>query len=227
MFLRYFGHFGTFASLIGLVFTIKPEGKLTTPGIVVLMCLCFLSLVLAIYEEIKLYKSKKGKVYSSKESVRNYMYKWISQEGVTFIFSRDLSWVSDEEMKNLFRNKARSRELKLCVSESIPFVSELAELGAEIHTYKQLDYTLKTRFTFVRVGRLDSKVAIGRDVNGNHYIEEFKATDEPVFSIASDLMEVLSRSNRLFKGEDKGESKTGNSEIKRAVSSRMGQYSSH
>lgn len=206
MFLRYFGHFGTFASLIGLVFTIKPEDKLTNPGIVVLICLCILSLAVAIYEEIKLYKSKKGKVYSSKESVRNYMYKWISQEGVTFIFSRDLSWVSDEEMKNLFRNKARSQELKLCVFDTNPFVTELSEFGAEIFTYKQLGYTLKTRFTFVKVGRLDSRVAIGREVKGDHYIEEFNSSDEPVFSIASDLMEVMSRSNRLFKGEGKGES---------------------
>lgn len=222
MFLRYFGHFGTFASLIGLVCTIKPEGKLTSPGMVVLICICVLSLVLAIYEEIKLYRSKKGKVYSSKENVRNYMYKWISQEGVTFIFSRDLSWVSDEEMKNLFRNKARNRELKLCVAESIPFVTELADLGAEIYTYKQLDYTLKTRFTFVKVGRIDCKVAIGREVKGSHFIEEFKATDEPVFSIASDLMEVLSRGNRLVKGESKDESKTSNTENRGTVSSRMG-----
>lgn len=201
MFRRYFGHIGTFASLIGLIFTLKPQNKDLTPLIIVLICISTLFLVFAIYQEIILYLNRGGKIYKSSKGIRNYMFKWISQEGISFIFTRDLSWVNDDDMKDLLRKKARTKELKICLAEVIPLVKELNELGAEVYTYNQLEYTLKSRFTFVKVGRVDSKVAIGRDLNGKHFIEEFRATDEPVFSIASDLLEVLTRHNRLLDKE--------------------------
>jgi hypothetical protein len=124
------------------------------------------------------------------------MYNWIEKGGRVQIFSRDLSWAQDRKMKAMLREKARKRELCLCLPQSIPLVDELEPAGAEVTLYPELDYIPQSRFTMVNWGRMDQRVAIGRLVDDAHVIEELSNKDVAYF-VAKDLIEILLRFNKV------------------------------
>ncbi|MBA7716071.1 hypothetical protein ES703_125132 [subsurface metagenome] len=119
------------------------------------------------------------------------MYKWISGGGRVEILSHDMSWVSDEEMKELLRSKARKDELCLCLPKEIPLSEELKKEGAQIYTYSELKYVPQSRFTIINSGRMDSQVAVGRRSGEKHVIEEFSIGKHPIFSVANDLVNLI------------------------------------
>ena len=66
--------------------------------------------ILFVYLEIKAYRDAAPLVLKSKLAIRNYMYRWIAHGGRAVVFSHDLSWVDDPEMKALLSAKAGRNE---------------------------------------------------------------------------------------------------------------------
>jgi hypothetical protein len=193
---------GSFASLFGLFFMIRPPGQSLTAlqGILLGVAICLL--IAAIILEIRDFYRKKPLFLSDESQIRDYMYKWISRGGRVAIFSHDMSWVRDEEMKELLRSKARRNELCICLPKKIPLAEELEREGTQICVYPELRYTPQSRFTIINKGRMDAQVAIGRRFGNRHMIQEFSVGQHPVFSIANDLTEIIIQFNHWKKSNN-------------------------
>ena len=182
---------GSLASLFGLVFLLQPHGEtLTTLQSWLLgvgVCLVIAVFGLQIWD----YFRKRPKSMTRESQIRDYMYKWISRGGRVAILSNDMSWVRDEEMKELLRSKAHNDELSLCLPKEIELSQELEQEGAQVHTYPELKYIPLSRFTIRNRGRMDAQVAVGRRYGETHVIEEYSLGGHPIFSVADDLVNII------------------------------------
>lgn len=150
----------------------------------ILICLSYI-----IYEFFN-----RPKKYKDNLSIKNYMREWIKKTGRTVIFTRDMSWVDDNEIKNELISKARSNDLIICLPKITDFIQILKDHGAEIYTYENLDFTPKSRFTFINYGSNSSKVAIGRkDEKHNHFITEYTTKDTIEYYLAEDLVNIIKK----------------------------------
>ncbi|MFF2480446.1 hypothetical protein [Paenibacillus sp. NPDC058071] len=194
MLLRIYSQLGTLASLIGVIFLLpKKSGEGTSVWIIIFSVVAVIAFIISIFLEIKLHQKLTGKKVGGTRNIRDYMYDWISKPGVAFIFTRDLSWVNDDEMKEMLRRKANNNELHICMADRNSIASELENSGAKIYTYSSLNYTLKSRFTFMNIDRADCRVAIGKEINGVRYVEELTSSNAPHYWVLNDLMEILRR----------------------------------
>lgn len=122
------------------------------------------------------------------------MKNWVKKSGRTVIFTRDMSWVNNSEIENELRNKARTNDLIICLPKITTLTQSLKDDGAEIYTYENLNYTPKSRFTFINYGSNSCKVAIGRkDEKHNHYITEYTTKDTIEYYLAEDLVNIIKR----------------------------------
>ena len=129
-----------------------------------------------------------------KRGIRDYMFRWIESGGRVAIWTRDMSWVDDDEMKQLLRNKAKSGELIICLPNTTEDTNSLKQHGAEVVTYGTWDSPL-SRFTIANYNRDNARVAVGIGVGQLHIIDEFSPRDKnPTFSLAYDLVR-LTREN--------------------------------
>ncbi len=184
---------GTLASLLGLFFTIYNSSKSMTGFQWFLLFTALVLFLLSVYLEIKEHIDNKPKIFTEKNDIRDYMYRWIKNSGRTAIFTRDMSWVDDDEMRSLLKNKAEKDELIICMPRIIDKVKELQDKGAKVFEYKEISYIPLSRFTITNFGRDDAKVAVGRRLaEKQHLIEEFSAGQHPYFQIANDLIQILS-----------------------------------
>lgn len=182
---------GALASFVGLVLAVRPPGQPWTFGQVVLFILACLLGLIALGLDVHNYLSKSIKYFKGSTKIYNYMYAWISGASGVAIFSRDLSWVSTVEMKNLLQQKARDAELTLILPKEIPVSEELRSLGAEVHYYKKINYVIKSRFTIINTNRADSQVAIGYSQGGRHRVEELTVGSDPAYHLAQDMLELV------------------------------------
>ena len=198
---------GSIASLSGCVFVFRsPDSPLTTWQAVFLGLAIVLSLW-AMATEVHSYLQGQPRKYRTKKAIRDYMYNWISSGGKVCIFSNDMSWVDDEEMKQMLRHKAETDELTILLPAPIPLSEELKQHGATVITYAPLKLTPKSRFTLVNDGRDGAQVAIGRRIRDVHCIEEFAEGSHPVFAVASDLVEMLRQYGANRRSTDRLETK--------------------
>ncbi len=182
---------GSFASLLALVFQLRPPGEPLTPLQGLLLGIGICALVAVIGLQIWYYLKTKPKSMTKESQIRDFMYKWISRGGKAAILSNDMSWVSDEEMKELLRSKAHRNELCLCLPKEIPLSQELESEGAQVYTYPELKYVPQSRFTIINKGRMDAQVAVGRRYGEKHVIEQFSLGEYPIFSVADDLVNII------------------------------------
>jgi hypothetical protein len=185
-------HIGSLASLIGLLFTIKNPNSSFNGWQWLLLFLAITFFVVFIGVIIWEYITKKPLIFKNAKGIRDYMYKWIENGGRTVIFTRDLSWVSDDAMKDMLNNKARRGELTICMPNKISKVEEFEKSGATIVVYSSLNYTPLSRFTITNYGRDDAKVAVGKSMSsGNHLIEVYGNGEHPYFQVANDLINII------------------------------------
>src|SRR5260370_30495881 len=124
------------------------------------------------------------------------MVNWISNGGRVVISSRDMTWAhNDPQMHDMLLTKARAGELTLCLPDAIPLSNQLQDAGANIVLYPRLNYVPEARFTIIRYGHMDAKVAVGRMLAAGHAIEELGVGEHPVFAVATDLIQVLTTSS--------------------------------
>ena len=186
---------GSIASLFGCVFVFHQPGSPYTTVQAVFLGLALVFSACAIAAEFRSYWQDMPRKYKTPQAIRDYLFRWISVGGRVCIFSNDMSWVQDEEMKEMLRSKAEKDELTIVLPSPIPLTEELKQNGAHIITYAPLKYTPKSRFTIINDGRDGAQIAIGRRIRDVHCIDEFAEGSHPVFAVASDLIEILRQYN--------------------------------
>jgi hypothetical protein len=184
---------GTALTVVGLIYTLRPANTSFSAWQIILSTLAVICvLVLITWDVVAYWKARPQTFDSDQNKINNYMYRWISNSGRVAIFTRDMTWAQhDDRIRKLLLSKAQRRELTICLPESIPLTDELKDEGASIFTYAGLGHVPESRFTIVNYGRADQRVAVGRDVRGQHVIEEFSAGEHPVFSVADDLVQII------------------------------------
>lgn len=206
--IKWFGHLGTLASLVGIILLLNGMEKPPLFLMGVLISLSVIMFILSIIFEIKTIK-KPGLYCENEKEINDYMINWIQKGGRVIVFTRDMSWAQhDITVKDMLLRKSKNNELSIILAEKSEFISELEENGANIYTYGELNYTPTSRFTIVKRGRIDSKVAIGTEKDGKHYIEEFSQNDGYQFPIANDLANILIHYNNLMRGLKNGQTST-------------------
>ena len=99
------------------------------------------------------------------------MYRWIRNgQRVFAIWTRDMSWVSDDEMKGMLsvNSKARSSDLIVCVPEetdTLEYLNGLKELRLSYIMHWSIP---ALTFTIVNFGHAGSRVAVGMRRGDNH-----------------------------------------------------------
>ena len=184
-----------FASILGFLIpyfsTNENSSKTTAFQFICLLVFLIASIVAIVIELIN-----KPKTYENENKIGEYMLNWISKTGRTVIFTRDMSWAKTIDIKNKLTDKARAKELILCMPLKTEYAAVLENEGAEVYEYSSLDYTPESRFTIVHYGRSDAKLAIGRTAaDGKHYITEFENGLHPQFHLAEDLVNILKKIN--------------------------------
>lgn len=186
---------GAYGSIIAMVVTLKKPEDPFTPWQIVLATIFTIFAIWSSAIDIMEYRhGDRRKRLVGKRSIRNYMYEWISSAGTAAIFSRDLTWVDDKEMKAMLERKSANGELTIVLAKEVPLSRRLAKAGANVIYYDDFGYTIKSRFTIVNLNRIDSRVAIGKTVAGAHLVDEYSAEDGPILYMAQDLLEIMRRS---------------------------------
>lgn len=179
------------ASVIGVLFIFWPARHLTAyqGAVVAVLTGVF---VLAAALDIRDRWKRQPRRYKNERDINDYMFRWISRGGRVVIFTRDHTWAHEPRIRELLTTKARRDELTICLPVETELARDLARVGAEILAYPELNYTPASRFTIINDGRNDGAVAIGRQIEGVHTIQEFP-TGDPVFAVTRDLVEILRR----------------------------------
>ncbi|WP_341666822.1 hypothetical protein [Alcaligenes sp. SDU_A2] len=182
------------ASLIGLFFTLRPLGSDGNLSPIQLSVVILITVIfgIAALTEIRKERQRSGKKYRSTAQINSYMLKMLHNSGKCEICSRDASWIADEKILALLKDKATRGELTFLVHHSTPNLKSLAIMGAEVIEYGTLGFEPVTRFTVVNAGNpASSYVAIGRQKpNEPHIIEELDSS-HPTYSMARDLIRSI------------------------------------
>jgi hypothetical protein len=197
-------YLGSLASLAGLAIVLhdpkqgfSPTESAVMATAVILAIICLILRVHDVWNQTKRAISLNGH-----DKIKAYLYNWIARGQRVVIFSRDMSWADDKHMLGLLHEKSKRHELELCLPRDIPLSAELAQSGADVYTYSDLDYIPTSRFTIINPGRHDAQVAIGRTVGHKHLVREISGGDDGLFAVANDLTEVVKRSSRLRKAAE-------------------------
>jgi hypothetical protein len=183
---------GTLASFVGLVFVFQDPNEPLSALQGALLTFVVIGFIALIIHDIAFYRGKnKRHKLQSNEEICDYMYKWIEKGSRVAIFTNDMTWAADEPIRQLLLRKAAREELTVILPKPIPLSNSLKDAGARIHSYEQLDYVPQSRFTIINRGRMDAQLAVGRRIGSDHIVDEFSAGDHPAFSIAVDLIEVV------------------------------------
>lgn len=134
------------------------------------------------------------KVFTQEQEITIYLHEWMSGCGKIVIFTRDMTWVEKSPiMQNLLFEKAKEKNLVICLFETTELSRKLAKAGAKICTYAHLGFVPTSRFTIINKDRQDAQVAVGRKFEEQRIVEEYCLGDHPIFALANDLVEILTR----------------------------------
>jgi hypothetical protein len=185
---------GSIASLVELAISFRDPTKPLSAREGAVFALAAVLMIVFLFLRIRDYLHRGIVTVKGPKRIKEYLHSWISRGQRVVIFSHDMSWVDDERMKYLLREKAERHELELCLPRAIPLSKELSERGAEVFTYSELGYVPTSRFTIINPGRYDSQMAIGQTTNDRHVIREISGPD-PLLALANDLVAVVKRFN--------------------------------
>ena len=128
--------------------------------------------------------------HSSSEEVHAYLYDWIKDGGRTVVFTRDFTWANcSREMLALLQEKAKKKELIVCLCRATSITNQLKGLGAEIYIHDIRE--LKSRFTIIHYGTNYPQVTVGsKDADGRFINEQYNMKDNPnVYNTFVELFE--------------------------------------
>ncbi len=185
---------GSQASLVALVFVFAPQ-PVKAEGwplllLIVALLLAAVSIWLEIASDAEAHRCRRTFERSDAIGIKSYMRSWIGSSGRAAIWTRDLSWVNDDETKNLLLAKAEGGNLTVCLPKMTAIATMLKDAGAEVCAYgEQEGGSPASRFTIAYLGNGGTQVAIGRTDGRNHVIEELDAGD-PALHMATDLVNL-------------------------------------
>ena len=181
---------GAIASGLGLIVALFISSKSITWWMIVLVIT--FGVLISVTFGVVLKSSPRTRVYRGDDriAIRNYMFRWIRNGGRVAIWTRDMSWVDDQEMKSMLRGKSESGELIVCLPEETALTESLRHDGAEVIAYGALD-SPSSSFTIVNYDRNGSRIAVGRPEGSLHIIQEFSVSDAPTFQMAYDLVRLV------------------------------------
>lgn len=178
------------ASVIALLYTLWPERPLASWQLTAISLLSLAFLIACGYDIWEHWRCQ-AKKYKTKDKINGYMHNWISKGGHAVIFTRDHTWAYETSIRDLLVTKAHKKELTMCLPADTDLSRELHKAGAEVISYSALGHIPASRFTIINsTSGTSAAIAVGRQVDGTHVIEEFPVGD-PVFAMASDLVEIL------------------------------------
>ena len=149
-------------------------------------------LVAVVVLEFVTYRGRRAYAKSDAAGIRAYMHNWIEHGSRVAIWTRDMSWAQNPDTAELLFEKARQRELILCLPELNELAAKLSQAGAEVCAYGSDHLEAPaSRFTIAFLGRDGSRVAVGRVQGDLHVIDEFSAGDHPAFHMAADLITLV------------------------------------
>ena len=187
----------SYASVSGAIIPLLQSHEDVPWWIVILITLSAI-LVIGTLVLVVIQSDAPTRVYKveDKLGVRNYMFQWIQNGGRVAVWTRDMSWVDDDDMKQMLRQKAESQELIICLQREIDNSAHLEQYGAEVATYGA-SYSPASIFTIVNFGRNGSRVAVGRRMGNLHIIQEYSADEHPAFHMAYDLVRLTRDRNHV------------------------------
>lgn len=189
---------GSFASVLGVIISLLISSQNVLWWVLVLIAVAFVFFVLMVLATIIVLKSDtptQSYPFDDKARIREYLFAWIKSGGRVAIWTRDMSWVDDEEMVQMLRRKAQAHEVILCLPKEIDKSDDLKQHGAEVFAYGTLEAP-ESRFTIVNYGQAGSRVAMGRRRDNRHIIQEFSGAEEhPAFYMARDLVRLVQERN--------------------------------
>jgi hypothetical protein len=182
----------SFASMGGLLVAFLPSPRNLPSWAVALLVSATLFLAVLVVLEFLDRRGRRVYAKSDAEGIKRYMHGWIEHGGRVAIWTRDMSWAQNPETRRLLTEKARRRELILCLPELNELAKELAGTGAEVCAYgaRYLE-SPASRFTIAFFGRDGARVAVGRAEGDTHVIDEFSAGSHPAFHLAEDLITLV------------------------------------
>jgi hypothetical protein len=182
----------SFASMVGLLVVFLPSPKDLPWWAVALMIVAVLFFVVVVVLEFFDRRGRHVYAKADAEGIKRYMHEWIEHGGRVAIWTRDMSWAQNPETRRLLTEKARRKELILCLPELNEFAAELTRAGAEVCAYgATLLESPASRFTIAFFGRDGARVAVGRAEGDTHVIDEFSAGGHPAFHLAADLVALV------------------------------------
>ena len=193
----------SFASIGGLLVLFLPPMSELPWWAILLIIISVLGFILLIALEFNNYRNHHIYPKNNTQEISDYMYEWIENGGRVAIWTRDMSWADEPRTKQLLMEKAKKKELILCLPSATTFATKLLEVGAEVCSYgSELLESPASRFTIIFFGRDGSRVAVGRAQNATHVIDEFSAGEHPAFHLAADLVTLTRAMNKKNKIDD-------------------------
>lgn len=186
---------GAFLSGFGVIVPLLVSSNAVTWWVVALIVAFFILMVLTTIIVLKSETTTRVYRADDEKGIRNYLIHWIKSGGRVAIWTRDMSWADDDDMKELLRLKAQSQELIICLPHETDTTEHLSSCGAEVVAYGAWDSPI-TSFTIANYNRAGSRVAIGRRRGNLHIIQEFSAAENSAFDMAHDLVRLV-REQRL------------------------------
>jgi hypothetical protein len=190
--LRFLSAIGSIASAMGLFST--PAGQ--SPAVRLALGAVILFALGVIAADVRNYVETKPKTFpSGSPDINGYMKTWLGSGGRAAIFSRDLSWASDADVRQVLEEKAKKGELLVFAGRRTSQLVHLTRLGAEVYDYSSLAFVPESRFTIVDYEKLGARLAVGLVEGRKHVIREFESKDQDIMAIAKDLVELARRAS--------------------------------
>lgn len=137
--------------------------------------------------------------YDTQAKINQFLYEFISRGSSVDIFTERLSWVaSDQGMRKLLLDKARTERVTIFMHSRNPIAHDLEENGVRIIYYSKLIGEVPTRFTLLNRGEPGSQaLAIGTGVLPDFRISVYKDAEHPmVIGAFNILIAILEKSIR-------------------------------
>jgi hypothetical protein len=184
----------SYASIFGVIVTIQPNLTLLPAFGKFLLLLATAATVISLSVDIQEFSRNRKRVYrKSSERIIKYMHKWIDTGGRCAIFTRDMTWTTNEDIRNLLIRKSRNHELWIFMPSPTQFALELEQHGAKIINYANIEVVPRSRFTVIHWGQDGARVAVGRPQGNLHEISEYEIGKDPIYSVIEDLLEILAK----------------------------------
>jgi hypothetical protein len=163
---------------------------------IVLGVLIYIAFV--IWEIVEHYRLSPTRIpLEQPKKIKAYMRRWLTSGGRAVIFTRDMSWADEQDVRNILFEKARRGELIICIQDMIQLATDLQQAGAQILPYVELGHVPRSRYTIIDFEKDGARVAVGGAVGKYHVIQEYRNGEHPFFSVAEDLVKILIAYQRI------------------------------